>query len=380
MLLPLYQTHLESQLEPSELLFLELMINVLQNIKQVSLEKIATALPIPILFESRRKKVQRFLSLPSLNIETLWFPIIKSWLAQNVTKNQSLYLVIDRTIWERNNLLMISMIYDSRAIPIYFEFLPKLGSSNFAEQTKLISQVLPLFRFYKTILLGDREFCSVKLANWLVEQNLLFCLRLKKNEFVEVENGGWQQLDNLGLKPGISLFFLGVKVTKTKQVGRFNLAGKWQRKIGGIPPKEGWFILTNLENLDGAIAGYKKRFGIEEMFRDFKSGGYNLEATNVLGNRLIALILVISFAYSSATFKGKDIKNKGIQKYVGRVKEYGRVTRRHSNFYIGLYGQTWVNFVGSCWGLVTKLMKLSRNKLKDYLRGIRAMEVIQYGF
>ena len=71
MLLPLYQTHLENQLESSELLFVELMINVLQNIKEVSLEKIATVLPVPILFESRRKKVQRFLSLPSLNIKTL---------------------------------------------------------------------------------------------------------------------------------------------------------------------------------------------------------------------------------------------------------------------------------------------------------------------
>lgn len=42
MLIPLYQTHLENQLEPSELLFLELIINVLQDIKEVSLEKIAT--------------------------------------------------------------------------------------------------------------------------------------------------------------------------------------------------------------------------------------------------------------------------------------------------------------------------------------------------
>ncbi len=79
MLHPLYQTHLENQLEPSELLFFNILINVLQNIKQVSLEKIATALPLPILFESRRKKIQRFLSLPSLNIKTLWFPIIKDW-------------------------------------------------------------------------------------------------------------------------------------------------------------------------------------------------------------------------------------------------------------------------------------------------------------
>ncbi|MEG4224532.1 hypothetical protein QUA37_29165 [Microcoleus sp. Pol12A6] len=33
--------------------------------------------------------------------------------------------------------------------------------------------------------------------------------------------------------------------------------------------KEGWFILTNLGNLSDAIAEYKKRMGIEEMFRDF---------------------------------------------------------------------------------------------------------------
>ena len=71
MLLPLYQTHLENKLEPSEFLFLNILINILQNIKEVSLEKIATVLPVPILFESRRKKVQRFLSLPSLNIKTL---------------------------------------------------------------------------------------------------------------------------------------------------------------------------------------------------------------------------------------------------------------------------------------------------------------------
>jgi hypothetical protein len=106
MLPPLYQTHLENQLEPSELLFFNILINILQNIKEVSLEKLATAIPIPILFESRRKKVQRFLSLPSINIKTLWFPIIKDWLAQNFRENQLIYLVIDRTIWERKNLIM----------------------------------------------------------------------------------------------------------------------------------------------------------------------------------------------------------------------------------------------------------------------------------
>ncbi len=122
-------------------MFLNILINILQDIKEVNLEKIATALPLPILFESRRKKVQRFLSLPTLNIKTLWFPIIKDWVALTFSANESIYLVIDRTIWERKNLIMISIIYDRRAIPVYFEFLPKLGSSNFDEQIKFISQI-----------------------------------------------------------------------------------------------------------------------------------------------------------------------------------------------------------------------------------------------
>ena len=116
------------------------------------------------------------------------------------------------------------------------------------------------------------------------------------------------------------------------------------------------------------------------MFRDFKSGGYNLEATNISGFRLISLILLIAIAYSSATFKGQTIKHKGVQNYVGRVKEYGRVPRRHSSFYIGLYGQSWGNFMEFCWVLVTKLMRLYRNKVEYCLRGQRAMKHILSAF
>ena len=101
-----------------------------------------------------------------------------------------------------------------------------------------------------------------------------------------------------------------------------------------------------------------------------------MESTNADGNRLISLILIITFAYSLATFNGLKVKGKGVQKYVGRVRESGRTTRRHSSFYIGLYGQSWVKFMDDCWGLVAELMKLNRNKLEYYLRGMRAMELI----
>lgn len=167
-----------------------------------------------------------------------------------------------------------------------------------------------------------------------------------------------------------------IKVTKSQKIQGFNLAVKWKRSLQGCSTEEGWFILTNLTDLTSAINAYKKRFDIEEMFRDFKSGGDKLEDTNVSGNRLISLILIISFAYSMSTFKGQKIKRIGVQKYIARVKEYGRVTRRHSSFYVGLYSQTWVSFMDNCWCIVEKIMKLNRNKIEYYLRGMRAMELI----
>jgi hypothetical protein len=372
-----YQNHLKSQLSIAEYLFLKILLNLLQSIKKVNLEKLANALPLAIKFESRRKRIQRFLSLPNLTIEKVWFPIVTTWLETYFIPSQIIYVAIDRTNWGCINLFVVSIIWDKRAFPIYFELLPKLGSSNISEQQNLLSKVMPLFKSYKICVLGDREFCSVKLAKHLQSLSVYFCLRLKKNEFVEYQKDIWIELNNLGLTPGVSFFIKGVKVTKSKGFFSFNVACKWKRKIDGVAPKEGWFILTNFESLESAISAYKQRFDIEEMFRDFKKGGYNLEDTNVEGQRFISLVLLIAIAYTSATIQGQHIKRKGIQKYVARTKEYGRSERRHSSFYVGLYGQTWVNFKDICMELVTELMRLNRNKRKYYQQGMRAMKLIE---
>ncbi|MBV8882947.1 MAG: IS4 family transposase [Chroococcidiopsidaceae cyanobacterium CP_BM_RX_35] len=371
-----YQTHLQSQLSRSEYLLLTLLVSLLQSIKQAKLETLATALPFPITFDSRRKKIQRFLSLPQLTLEKIWFPIIISWFETELTSHQVLYLAIDRTKWGCINLLMISLIWDKRAFPIYWELLPKQGNSNFEKQTVVISRILLLFKQHRIVVLGDREFCSVKLGNWLREQQVYFCLRLKHNKFVLLEDEIWLQLSNLGLFPGMMFYLNGVRVKKQKGFAKFNIGGKWKRKYWGWAPDEGWFILTNLTDLESAVLAYKKRFGIEEMFRDFKKGGYNLEGTGVKDDRLIVLVLLIAIAYTAATMQGKKVQGMGLQKYVGRVKEARRTERRHSSFYIGLYGQTWVNFMDECADTVGQLMRFNRNKSKYYQKGLRAIELV----
>jgi hypothetical protein len=73
--------------------------------------------------------------------------------------------------------------------------------------------VLPL-KNYKVTVLGDREFCSIELGQWLDKQGLSICLRLRCNEYIRHQKEFSQQLKQLGLKPGMSIFFAGVNVTK----------------------------------------------------------------------------------------------------------------------------------------------------------------------
>jgi len=117
-----YQSLIRNELSYATYLFLTLLVASLQVLKQVKLERLAEALPLPILFESRRKKLQRFLKLEALSIETLWFPCVSALLDEFFTPRERVYLAIDRTSWGCINILMVSLIYDHRAWPIYWAF------------------------------------------------------------------------------------------------------------------------------------------------------------------------------------------------------------------------------------------------------------------
>ncbi|WP_293063918.1 MULTISPECIES: hypothetical protein [unclassified Moorena] len=130
MIAKLYTSHLEKQLSRAHYLVLMLVIGILQKVKNVKLEVLAQALPIPILFESRIKKLQRFLDLEQLTIEKCWLPCVELLLKQVFCEEKTLYLAIDRTSWGLVNILMVSLILQKRALPIAWILLDKKGNSN----------------------------------------------------------------------------------------------------------------------------------------------------------------------------------------------------------------------------------------------------------
>ena len=94
-----YESSLKGKLNQAQYLLLILLVGCLQKLQDMRLERMAEALPIPILMESRRKKIQRFLDIEILSIEKIWFPCVKEFSikAQKCLQNSCVYLAIDRT-------------------------------------------------------------------------------------------------------------------------------------------------------------------------------------------------------------------------------------------------------------------------------------------
>ena len=133
MLPPFYQNCFQRPLKKAEYLTRQILVFLLQAHKQVSIESLATVMPYPIAFESRRRAIQIFLKLPTLNIEKLWFPLIKYILRTQFNKQKDLIVAIDRTQWRDRNIFFICIIWQQRALPLYRQILPKKGCSNIGE-------------------------------------------------------------------------------------------------------------------------------------------------------------------------------------------------------------------------------------------------------
>ena len=116
MLPTFYQTLLQKYLTQSQLITLKMLVWLLQNQKQVRIERLAATLPLPIQQNSRRRHLQRFLNLDALSVVLLWFPLIEEILKRHFKLRAQLIIALDRTQWQENNVLMVSVIYQKRAL------------------------------------------------------------------------------------------------------------------------------------------------------------------------------------------------------------------------------------------------------------------------
>lgn len=80
---------------------------------------------------------------------------------------------------------------------------------------------------------------------------------------------------------------------------------------------------------------------------------------------------------TSAWLHGHLTKFQKQESYICRKQEKNRTQKRHSNFWIGLYGQNWIVALHGCQTWVEELVGFIGNKQAYYQRGLRAMMLIQ---
>ncbi len=378
MLPSFYQACLQSQLSDAQFITLEILVELLQKERRITIERLATLFPQPILFESRRRNLQRFLNLPQITPQAMWFPIAKQWIKRHIPRGQILQIVLDRTQWQNHNLMMVSLVHQNRAIPLYWNWLDKHGQSSLQDQQKVLRPVFQLLRKYRFVLLGDREFHSIDLAAWCVEKRVSFVFRLPKSTTVQpAADASFTRLDDLPQMPGLTEQHLQIQVTQKRGFGKHNLVLHQKRAYGASTSTEVWYLLTNLTDANQALFHYDARFCIEPGFKDLKSGGYHLEDCHADPHRFTALLVLVTISYSISTVQGKRIRQKQVQRYVGRVKEPKRTQNRHSQFWIGLYGNLWIDNLNLWSTWAGKLMALKPHKRLFFQRGLRAIALIQ---
>jgi hypothetical protein len=289
--------------------------------------------------------------------------------------------VIDRSEWKGRNLFMASIMVKKRAIPVYWVMLPKKGSSSLAEQKQFLKPVLRLLKPMPIVVLGDREFQSVQLGKWLSERGIAFIFRQKKSTYVQLsESEQYQPFKQIPIRLGQRQFFSGIYQTQAHKLVPFNLAIRWKRPSKGKRTDEPWYLLTNLTSLKETLQLYSARFGIEAMFKDCKTGGYNLEQTKVSEPRFLAIVLLIAMSYYLNTLRGQQLNKIPHRLYICRIKESHRSSERHSDFWISTYGTFWVQCMDIFSNLAFSLMYLKRGKTFYFSQGLRAMSLIQQAF
>jgi hypothetical protein len=187
-ILSYYEAHIKQKLSLAQLETLKILLWLITVHKEVRIERLAAYFPLPIKYESRRRHIQRFLNLNQLSLTIFWFPLITLIIDKQFSPREKLILVLDRTQWKENNILMVSIVWKKRALPLYWKLLEGNGASNLREQQAVIRPLIKQLKKYQVVIIGDREFHSVELAYWLKsyeKQGVKFAFRQKKSTTVK---------------------------------------------------------------------------------------------------------------------------------------------------------------------------------------------------
>lgn len=227
-------------------------------------------------------------------------------------------LILDRTNWKWGktpiNILMLSVAYSGISIPLFWAVLDLEGNSSAKDRTSILRRALEAFGLEKIeLLVADREFVGKEWFAWLVEKNIPFLIRVKKN-FVG------EGIEERNLTP-LGKLYKGRKVINHPvNLWGHSLYVSAHRKRSA---KEVMILASNC-TLKDPFRLYKKRWEIETLFGCLKTRGFRMEDTHITNpDKIEKLIFVLAIAFCWA-YRTGDIQARAEPI---PIKSHGRKAR-----------------------------------------------------
>ncbi len=231
------------------------------------------------------------------------------------------HLIIDRSNWipQQQDLLMVSLSYHKRAIPIAWQ-IHDFGPTNAQEQMDLLERVWSFMPQNQPITLhGDAEFGSVPLMRFITRQtNWDFILGQRSRNQFHVGDWQWQVVKDLHITPSRPYFAANIFWTKTHNFGPLNFFAFYKPYRSGRnePQKMVRYCLTSLPIAPHLRRLGHRRWGCEPMFRDFKSSAG-------IGNNLdykTPTLVIPSCSFLASTIYGQPLWEDGCVRLVVAMK------------------------------------------------------------
>ena len=217
-------------------------------------------------------------------------------------------LCLDRTNWKVGrrdvNILMLAITTRRLRIPVMWTVLDKPGSSNQAERIALMGRYLALFGAGSIAwLLADREFIGGRWMGFLLQNNILFAIRVRTNSIIHFQDGRCEQLKALLRKPhGFKrLRSQPARLAALDESLGFPLFFAAKR----LPDGE-FLIVASSVPAQKAVQVHRRRWQIECIVGDSKTRGFNMEDTRLtqpakLSSLLVIITLAMAWAYATTT-------------------------------------------------------------------------------
>lgn len=209
-------------------------------------------------------------------------------------------LVLDGTSWKIGeteiHYLVLSVLVNKVAVPIYWVQLGKIGASSQEERQMMFEKALQVFDLKGMTLLADREYVGKAWFKFLKTNKINFVIRLKHGDYeneVDAEKGKpyWQMFSKCAAKNKI------LKRQICLDGASFTFVMMPNPKTNADEPV--LIFLTTLPDAQKAAELYAFRWKIECLFKNLKSNGFNLEDLNLKdAGKSLLMFAVAATAYT----------------------------------------------------------------------------------